>query len=180
MKHLIAFALAVLMALSCTGLVMAEAQTYDLFTIGDKAVLTLTLDDADVCITLEEGATEFSVSHAMVMKEGLASCMVSIAKSDMVEGQSLTDLGEEGLEALKALAAEQFENPEILTGVVNGITYVAVKSYDDAGNIHSIFTIVNGYFVQTTQYHDDFSPLTEEDGHFAYAVIAGLGSRTLE
>ena len=180
MKHLIALALAALLALSCAGFALAEAQTYDLFAIGDKAMLTLTIDCDPLYIARDEAFNEMGVSHAILETDGIAPCVVSVAKSDVLEDQSLTDLGEEGLEELKKLAAEQFENPEVITGEANGMTYIAVKVYGDEGNIHTIFTIVNGYFVQTTQYHEDFSALTEEDGSFAYAVIAGLGSRALE
>ena len=180
MKHLIALALAAALALSCAGLAMAEAQTYDLFAVGDKAMLTLTIDREPLYITIDEALTELGVSHAFVETEGVAPCMVAIAKSDVIDGESLGELGEEALETLKAIAAEQFDNPEILTGTVNGITYIAAKNFEENANINTIFTIEKGYFIQTTQYHEDFSALTEEDGAFALEVISGIGSRALE
>ena len=180
MKHLIALALAALMVLSCAGFALAEAQTYDLFSIGSKAMITLTIDRDPLRITSDEAFNELGVSQAVVEADGVAPCRVSIAKSDVTDELSLIDLSEDELEALKDIMSEQFENPEIITGKVNDVGYMAVKNYGDEGHIHTIFTIVNGYFVQTTQYHEDFSKLTEEDGSFAYAVISGLGSRALE
>lgn len=178
MKHLIALALAAMLVFACAG--CALAQTCDLFPVGGKVMLTLTTDRESLSVACSEAVGELGVSRAIVRADGVAPCVISVAKSDMADGQSLADLGEEGLEALKALAAEQFDNPEIVTGTADGVTYIAVKSYGDEGSIHTIFTLVGGYFVQTTQYHEDFSALTQEDGSFAYEVIAGLGSRPLE
>lgn len=180
MKHLIALALAALLALSCAGFALAEAQTYDLFTVGGKATLTLTIDREPLYITLDETFTELGASHATVEMDGLAPCVISVAKSDIAEDQSLTDMGEEGLETLKARVSEQFENPEILTGKVGDITYIAIKTCGEASDVHSVFTIEKGYFVQLDQYRADFSELSEEDETFAREVLAGLNVRTAE
>lgn len=180
MKHLIALTLAAVLAFSCAGLALAEAQTYDLFPVAGKVMLTVTLDREPLYITTDEAFSELGASRATVETEGLAPCVISIAKSDIAEDESLADMGEETIEMIAAHVAEQFDNPEIVTGTAGDFAYIAVKSYGEAGNIHSIFTIVKGYFVQTDQYHEDFSELTEEDGAFAREVLAGLGSRKLE
>ena len=180
MKHLIALALAALLALSCAGIALSEAQTYDLFTVGDKAMLTLTIDCEPLYITLDETFTELGASHATVETDGLAQCVISVAKSDIAEDQSLTEMGEEGLESLKARVSEQFENPEILTGKIGDITYIAIKTCSETSDVHSVFTIEKGYFLQLDQFHADFSELNEEDEAFARNVLAGLNVRELE
>lgn len=179
MKQLMALTLAALLALSC-GLALAQAQTYDLFPVGEKAMLTLTIDRDPLYITIDEAFVEMGTSRATVEVEGLAPCVVSVATSDIAEEMSLSDLTEEELEELKAVIAEQFENPEVLSGTAEDITYIVVKTCAESSDVHSFFTIKNGYFVQLDQYHEDFSEIGEADEAFAREVLIGLGSRTAE
>lgn len=179
MKQLMALALAALLALTC-GLALAQEETYDLFPVGEKAMLTLTIDRDPIYITINESLVELGANRVTVEVEGLAPCVVSVAASDIAEQMSLSDLSEEEMEELKAVVAEQFENPEVLSGTADGITYIVVKTCAESSDVHSFFTIKNGYFVQLDQYREDFSELSEADEAFAREVLIGLGSRTVE
>ena len=178
-KQWMALALAALLTLSC-GLALAEAQTYDLYQVSDKAMLTLTIDRDPLYITLDEAFDEMDANRVTVEADDLAPCVISVAKSDITEDMSLSDLTTEDLEELKTILAEQFETPEVISGTENGITYIVIKTCADASDVHSVMTIKDGYFVQIDQYQEDFSLLSEADEAFAREVFAGLNVRLAE
>ena len=182
MKRMFALVLT-LMLLSIACFAQAEAATYDLCTISGKATVTLTTDYAPLYISQEADQAlmnDLGFARVYISTDDLAPCVLSIAKSELADGMSLTEMGQEGVDALVAMVSEQFENPEIKTGKIGENTFIAMMVYGDDGDAHSVFTIENGYFVQLDQYNEDFSDMDSTDGDFAKAILAGLGVKPVQ
>ena len=179
MKRMFALVLTLmLLSVACFAQAESAATTYDLCTISGKATVTLTTDYAPLYISQEADQAlmnDLGFARVYISADGLAPCVLSIAKSELADGMSLTEMGQEGIDALVALVSEQYENPEIKTGMIGEHTFIALMAYGDDGDAHSVFTIENGYFVQLDQYNEDFSDMDSTDGDFAKAILAGLG-----
>ena len=184
MKRMFALVLTLmLLSIACFAQAESAAATYDLCTISGKATITLTTDYAPLYISQEADQAlmnDLGFARVHIATDDLAPCVLSIAKSELADGMSLTDMGQEGVDALVAMVSEQFENPEIKTGKIGERTYIALMVYGDDGDAHSVFTIDNGYFVQLDQYNEDFSDMDSTDGDFAKAVLAGLGVKPVQ
>ena len=184
MKRMFALVLTLmLLSVACFAQAESAASTYDLCTISGKATVTLTTDYAPLYISQEADQAlmnDLGFARVHISTDDLAPCVLSIAKSELADGMSLTEMGQEGIDALVELVSEQFENPEIKTGKIGESTYIAMMVYGDDGDAHSVFTIENGYFVQLDQYNEDFSDMDSTDGDFAKAVLAGLGVKPVQ
>ena len=182
MKRMFALVL-MLLVIACCAQAETAASTYDLCTISGKATVTLTTDYAPMYISQEDDQAlmnDLGFARVHISTDDLAPCVLSIAKSELANGMSLTEMGQEGVDALVAMVSEQFENPEIKTGKIGENTYIAMMNYGDDGDAHSVFTIENGYFVQLDQYNEDFSDMDSADGDFAKAILAGLGVKLVQ
>jgi hypothetical protein len=172
-----------LVSIACLAQAESAATVYDLCTISGKATITLTTDYEPLYISQEDDQALLNAlgfARVYISADDLAPCVLSIAKSELADGMSLTEMGQEGVDALIALVSEQFDNPEIKTGKIGESTYIAMMVYGDDGDAHSVFTIENGYFVQLDQYNEDFSDMDSTDGDFAKAVLAGLGVKPVQ
>ena len=177
MKRMFALVL-MLLSIACFAQAESAVSTYDLCTISGKATVTLTTDYAPLYISQEADQAlmnDLGFARVYISTDDLAPCVLSIAKSELADGMSLTEMGQEGIDALVAMVSEQFENPEIKTGKIGENTFIAMMIYGDDGDAHSVFNIENGYFVQLDQYNEDFSDMDSADGDFAKAILAGLG-----
>ena len=177
MKRMFALVL-MLLAIACVAQAESAMAAYELCTISGKATVTLTTDYAPLYISQEADQAlmnDLGFARVHISTDDLAPCVLSIAKSELANGMSLTEMGQEGIDALVAMVSEQFENPEIKTGKIGENTFIAMMIYGDDGDAHSVFTIENGYFVQLDQYNEDFSDMDSADGDFAKAILAGLG-----
>ena len=143
-------------------------------------VVTFAEDSSDFNIQMElpEGATVGDqvsselVSVCEIMSEGLANVYINIAPSDIYDDLSMNDLNEEEVENLKAIASEQYDNPEMAIEITpSGNKYIHISS--DAG-VSSIFTLYLGYFVELTQWHDDYEPLTDADYAFMLQLLYNI------
>ena len=182
MKRMFALVL-MLVSIACFAQAESAAPTYDLCTIAGKATVTLTTDYAPLYISQDADQAllnDLGFARVYISTDELAPCVLSIAKSELADGMSLTEMGQEGVDALVVLVSEQFENPEIKTGKIGENTFIALMSYGDDGDMHSVFTIENGYFVQLDQYNEDFSDMDSTDGDFAKAILAGLGVKPVQ
>ena len=182
MKRIFALVL-MLVSVACFAQAESAAPTYDLCTISGKATITLTTDYAPLYIAQDAEQAllnDLGFARVCISADELAPCVLSVAKSELADGMSLAEMGQEGIDALIALVSEQFDHPEIKTGKLGEHTYIAMMMYGDTGDAHSVFTIVNGYFVQLDQYHEDFSDMDSTDGDFAKAVLAGLGVKPVQ
>lgn len=184
MKRMFALVLTLmLLSVACFAQAESTAATYDLCTISGKATVTLTTDYAPLYISQEADQAlmnDLGFARVYISTDDLAPCVLSIAKSELADGMSLTEMGQEGIDALVAMVSEQFENPEIKTGKIGENTFIAMMVYGDEGDAHSVFTIENGYFVQLDQYNEDFSDMDSTDGDFAKAILAGLGVKPVQ
>ena len=184
MKRMFALVLTLMfLTAMCFAQAESEAATYDLCTISGKATITLTTDYAPLYISQAADQAllnDLGFARVHISTDELAPCVLSIAKSELADGMSLTEMGQEGVDALVALVSEQFEDPQIKTGMIGDRTYIAMMIYSDAGDAHSVFTIDHGYFVQLDQYNEDFSDMDSADGDFAKAILAGLGVKPLQ
>lgn len=173
MKKTLAILLAVIMTLICSG---ALAETVKFLENSS---------DFDIEMELPEGAavgdqiSSALVSYCEITSEGLASVAVTIAPSDIYGELSLKDLSEEEVEELKAQAGEQYKDPEMtIETTLLGNDYIFVNA--DEEGINAIFTLYLGYFIELTQWHDDFSPITEADNAFMLQLLYNLEFLTME
>ena len=184
MKKMFALVLTLmLLSIACFAHAESTAATYDLCTISGKATITLTTDYAPLYISQEVDQAlmnDLGFARVFISADDVAPCVLSIAKSELADGMSLTEMGQEGIDALVELVSEQFEEPQIKTGKIGDRTYIALMVYGDDGDAHSVFTIDNGYFVQLDQYNEDFSDMDSTDGDFAKAILAGLGVKPVQ
>ena len=182
MKRMLALLL-ILVSIACLAQAESAATVYDLCTISGKVTITLTTDYEPLYISQEADQAllnDLGFARVYISADDLAPCVLSIAKSELADGMSLTEMGQEGVDALIELVYEQFEDPQIKTGMIGDRTYIAMMIYSDAGDAHSVFTIDHGYFVQLDQYNEDFSDMDSADGDFAKAILAGLGVKPLQ
>ena len=182
MKRMLALLL-ILVSIACLAQAESDATVYDLCTISGKVTITLTTDYEPLYISQEADQAllnDLGFARVYISADDLAPCVLSIAKSELADGMSLTEMGQEGVDALIELVSEQFEDPQIKTGMIGDRTYIAMMIYSDAGDAHSVFTIDHGYFVQLDQYNEDFSDMDSADGDFAKAILAGLGVKPLQ
>ena len=182
MKRILALLL-ILVSIACLAQAESDATVYDLCTISGKVTITLTTDYEPLYISQEADQAllnDLGFARVYISADDLAPCVLSIAKSELADGMSLTEMGQEGVDALIELVYEQFEDPQIKTGMIGDRTYIAMMIYSDAGDAHSVFTIDHGYFVQLDQYNEDFSDMDSADGDFAKAILAGLGVKPLQ
>jgi len=134
--------------------------------------------DFDIQMELPEGSSVGEkvnselVSVCQINSEGRASVYITIAPSDIYGDLSMNDLSEADVENLKSLASEQYDNPEMSIEITpSGNKYIHVSS--DAG-VASIFTLYRGYFVELTQWHDDYSELKDTDYAFMLQLLYNI------
>ena len=136
--------------------------------------------DFDIQMPLPEGAkvteryASALVSLVHVEKEGIATVIISIAPSELYDKQSMNDLTEEEIETLKATAGSQYAAPEITVDVTpSGNKYIHVCS-NGSDDIDAIFTLYMGYFVELTQWHEDYAKLTDADTAFLLELLHNI------
>lgn len=166
MKKALAILITVMMVLACGG---ALAETVKFLENSS---------DFDIEMALPEGASvsdqEASelVSYYEIASEGLASVAVTIAPSDIYGDLSMNDLSDAEVEDLIALATEQYDAPITSVEVTpSGNAYIFINA--DEG-IDVIFTLYLGYFVELTQWHDDFGEITEADSAFMLQLLYNI------
>lgn len=156
MKKMLAILTAAMMLLVCSG------------ALADTVRFLEDSSDFDIEMALPEGATVGDqtsselVSVCEINSEGLASVTITIAADEEYGELSLNDLTEEEVASLKELVAEPYEDAELSVEITpSGNGYIAINA--DEEGINAIVMVYLGYFVQLTQWHDDFSPITEAD-----------------
>lgn len=173
MKKLLAILLSLLLTLTCVS-AMAEATAPTTVRFVEDS------PNFDIEMPLPEGATvgEMTgaemVSIVEVLNGNLAPVSVAIAASDIYETQSMNDLTDEEIEALKLIASEQYENPEVTVDVTpSGNKYIHICANSEF-DVDSIFTLYMGYFVELTQWHDDYESLGEDDYAFMLQLLYNI------
>lgn len=169
-------AAALLCAAACCT---AESETIYLADVGESSQAVLVMDNP-VTITFENEIPAGFV-YAKASREGLADVHIVIAPSEVAEGKSLKDLGEEGLTALKELMGEQYQNPifEEKTSP-SGNLYLEVCANEEESEIDSMVTLFEGYLIQLDVYREDFSKLSQEDKAFGEEILFALWIKPID
>ncbi|MDD3337065.1 MAG: hypothetical protein PHI98_16405 [Eubacteriales bacterium] len=136
--------------------------------------------DFDIQMELPEGATLDNhmglngLSLVSVSKEGLATVNITIAASELYDKDCLNDLSESDVNDLAELAASQYDAPEItIETTPSNNKYVHICANADY-DVDSIFTLYMGYFIEMTQWHEDYSSITDEDYAFMEQLLYNL------
>ena len=167
MKKTLALLIAIMLLLVC-GSALADTVRF----LEDSSAFDIEMELPDGAAVGERESSEL-VSYCLITSEGRASVAITIAPSDIYGDLSMNDLSDEEVEQLKALAAEQYEDPELsVEATPSGNSYIAVDA--DEEGIKSVFTLYLGYFVELTQWHEDFSEITEADDAFMLQLLHNI------
>lgn len=165
----------IVLLLLCAALTLACAPAF-----AEVVPLAENTDRFDITIALPEGATLSSnwiyetSTIATVEKDGLAGVVIAIAPSEIYDEQSLGDLRDEEINALKEQTCEDYDNPTSEVSVTpSGNKYILVRQ-DGELAMATVFTLYRGYFVQLTQINGDFAPLTDADTEFLMDNLYGI------
>lgn len=166
MKKVLAILVAVMMMLVCSS-ALAESVRF----LEESSAFDIEMELPQGAVVGVQGSSEL-VSYCEIMSEGLASVIVTIAPTDIYGDLSMNDLSDEEVELLVMLASEQYEAPEVSIEITpSGNMYIFIETEDQ---IDSIFTLYLGYFVELTQWHDDFSMITDEDNAFLLQLLYNI------
>ena len=169
MKKILAMMLFVLM-LGTTVCAFAQS-TAKLTSIEDQFDIILNYEEP---LTLTQDEAPAGYVYFTAEREEIAPVYVSIAPSELAEGLSMAELGEEGQKILTAMASGQYQSPITETRTTQaGNLYLYIRS-GDTSDIVTLFTLYKGYFVQLTQFKDDFSALTDKDEAFCLELLQGI------
>lgn len=134
----------------------------------------------DIVMELPEDAVvmmQMQISELSIVTVGckdLANVSISIAPSDIYDDKNLADLTDDEVMELMSIAGSQFENPAGTVDVTpSGNKYIHICS-NDSSDMDVIFTVYKGYFVELTQWREDFEPLTEEDEKFMFQLLYNI------
>lgn len=168
MKKLLSMLMAALLLMSVTG-ALAESIRF----IENSSTF-------DIEIELPEGAKVSAntnvgqMSIVTISSEGLADVSITIAGSDIYDLENLADLSDDDVNLLAETAGMQYENPEIVIDTTpSGNKYIHICSNAES-DIDAIFTLYDGYFIEMTQWHEDYAQLTEQDYDFMLQLLHNL------
>lgn len=168
MKRLSVLLVTLLMIFSST---VAFATTVTLPENADQFDITMELPDG---AQATEPILENDYTMVIVDMNNLASVYVMLAPSDVYAGQSLADLTEEDVANLQAQTAEDLDDPVSETKVTpSGNQYILVQDKGEHAGA-TIFTLYKGYFIQLSQFHEDFSAINDDDLDFMMNILYGI------
>lgn len=173
MKQLIRI-LCVLIAMTMLFSAALADQTTSLITSGSMTV-TLTLKSGDTCDqpTQESG----SIVRLTARRPGCADVIVSVATADLDEALSLADLSPDDLAALKSDILSDYPDGIITEHkTASGSLYLLVDANGDY-DLHNMFTLYKGFYIDLVQYKADFSDLTRADDDFLLDVMQGIWAK---
>ena len=173
MKKILAILLTAVL-LCAAACCVAESETIYLADVGEGCEAVLVVDNP-VTVSFNSDEVPAGFVYATVSREGLADVHVVIAKSEVAEGMSLADLGEEGMAMLKGLIAEQYDNPIIEEKTSpSGNLFIEVCSNEEESEIDTMLTLFEGYLIEMDVYREDFSKLSEADKAFGEEMLYAL------
>ena len=173
MKKILTMLLAAIL-LFAAACAVAQSETIHLADLGEGCEAVLVVENPVALSFLnDEIATGFV--YAKASREGLADVHIVVAKSEVAEGMSLADMGEEGMAILKELVGEQYENPIIEEKTSpSGNLFIEVCSNEEESEIDSMLTIFEGYIIVMDVYREDFSKLSDADRAFGEEMLYAL------
>lgn len=164
-KKLCALLMAALLLFSCSALAQTEKLVEDSPTF-------------DITLEIPEGAEFLSfdsngIAMAHVQKEGMAHVFISVAFSELYDG-NLADLDEAEKETLIAAQTQDFGDVTVIPGVTpEGNEYVELRA-NTGTDVHMVWTLYRGYFIQLTLYYENGQPLTDADHDFMMELLYGM------
>ncbi len=168
MKKLFSILLCALLAFST----VAMAETVKLEENTDRFDITLTLPEG---AALPENSKEGDYSFATATLSGVADVIIVLAPSEEYADQSLADLSDEERNALMELTlADWYEPVSKIDVTPSGNQYMIIRSDGNDASVATVFTLYRGYFVQLTQFNDDFSTLDDADIEFMMNILYGI------
>lgn len=103
-----------------------------------------------------------------------ANVRVSIAPSELYDGQSLKDMSDEDVGLLVTALCSEYASPLVEIGETpEGNEYIYICS-NEITDIDSICTVYKGYFITLTQMNDDLSPLADSDQEYLLTLLYNL------
>lgn len=134
-----------------------------------------------VVLPLPEGAeivqnyADESYYGAQIRKDGVADVMLIVAPSEIYADKSLSELSDDELAELTELIMEDMaaESTYTLETTPSGNQYLMIRERGE-GNSNVILTVYRGYFIQLTQFNEDFSELTDADEAFLLDLFHAL------
>lgn len=172
MNKLCAFLCLTLALVLMTGAVMA-----DTLTLLNNDGLTVTIDLKKGDTADAPSATTGEVTRLTVRRSGCADVMVSIAYADTEDTRSMKDMSAQELEDCKAVLLADYPGADILTRTTkSGNVYLLADMHGDY-DLHDMFTLYRGFYIELVQYRADFSPLTDKDDAFLLDVLQGIWIR---
>lgn len=156
------------------GIQAASAQTVTLLSTGNILV-TLDLRAGDTADAPSTASGD--VTRVTVHRPGCADVVVSVAYADTENTKSLSDMTEQELNAMKAALLEDYPGADILTRTTTAGTLYLLADVHGDYDLHNMFTLFEGFYIELFQYHEDFSPMTEQDDAFLLDVLQGIWTR---
>ena len=139
--------------------------------------MTLTLSDGDSYDTPEEASG--SIVRFAAHRAGCADVTVCVALADLDGAQSLSELDTDTLASIKADILQDYPDGTITEHhTASGTLYLLVDANNDY-DLHDMFTLYQGFYIDLIQYHPDFSDLTEEDDAFLLDIMQGIWTKDL-
>lgn len=168
MKKLLCLLTALLM-LVCAGGAIAESVRF----IESSSTFDIEMELPEGAkIVSSSGKDDLSIIN--IASEGLAEVSVTIAPSELYGDNSLNDLSDDDINALAEQAGLQYEAPKITVEVTpSGNKYIHICSNGES-DVDSIFTLYDGFFIEMTQWHENYAELSEKDFAFMQQLLYNL------
>lgn len=172
MKKILALLMAVVLTLSCVSALAEDAKSIRFVEDSPKFDIEMAIPEGATAVA-KDGTDQVNVVE--VTMEGIADVLVTIAGTDVYDDRSMNDLTEEEIEALKLIASEQYEEPLLTVDETpSGNKYIHICANSEVSDIDAIFTLYLGYFVQLTQWHEDYAEITEKDFDFMKQLLYNI------
>lgn len=158
MKKILAMMLALTLALLCTGAYADEA--VKLNENNDKLEFYLNIPNG---MSLEQIATDPGVVGSIEIA-GMPDLYLvcSLMPDDSYTGMDMAELTAEDIQALSGMVTEDLgESTQELYDMPCGLKAMEIR--DTANTEYIAMTLKDGYFFYINAFHDDFSPLSEDE-----------------
>lgn len=149
---------------------MAGTAPVDLKRLTDDVGLVYVQLDGVADIQVEEVYDLTIVTYTME-DASMPNYRLVISHSDLLDGKDITDLSEEELGQLVAYTALDAEEFSYAVVEMEDGWPAVVIDYEGESDWTDAFTLISGYLIQMHGYHDDFSPLTDEESAYAFTLL---------
>lgn len=164
MKKMTALLLALMMVI-CSCVALAEEES---------VYANVELPDLEG-VSIIESYEDDSYLAAQFVKEGAADVYLVVAPGEEYAGRSLSDLTEDELNELQSVIMSDLNTSTTCTleTTPSGNLYLYIQEKGESYS-NTVVTIYRGYFIQLTQFKDDYSELGEADEAFLMDLLHAL------